>query len=69
MGHGLVMILNKRKSIPEKARESDSSALKLMDKVNEDLDAFLGSFLDQILSSYLTITVIVSEIIGSSCGI
>lgn len=46
MGHGLVMILNKRKSIPEKARESDSSALKLMDKVNEDLDAFLGSFLD-----------------------
>jgi hypothetical protein len=46
MGHGLVMILNKRKSIPEKAREFDSSALKLMDKVNEDLDAFLGSFLD-----------------------
>ncbi len=47
MVHGLVMILNKRKSIPDKARESGSStAIKVMDRVNEDLDAFLGSFLD-----------------------
>jgi hypothetical protein len=47
MAHGLVMILNKRKSIPDKARESGSStAIKVMDKINEDLDAFLGSFLD-----------------------
>jgi len=47
ISHGLVMILHKRKSIPDKARESGSStALKVMDRVNEDLDAFLGSFLD-----------------------
>ena len=47
MSHGLVMILHKRKSIPDKARESGSStAIKVMDRVNEDLDAFLGSFLD-----------------------
>jgi len=47
ISHGLVMILHKRKSIPDKARESGSStAIKVMDRVNEDLDAFLGSFLD-----------------------
>ncbi|MGA1761937.1 MAG: TetR/AcrR family transcriptional regulator [Gammaproteobacteria bacterium] len=46
MGHGLVMILNKRKKAPTQARAQDSTALKLMDKVSANLDKFLEKFLD-----------------------